>query len=148
MRYRKQIWVSILFDTLFRYLFQVSIPYFDTQFRNRYFSIPHSITNFRYQCLYRYQGIDTDIDTRYRYQRYLTSLRKKYMSYESNFNFRHHDLNRKDFQNKEKLSYPGSRVSLISAASCMTNHSTKCRQESKFWENMLITLSDFHLRKF
>ena len=66
--------VSIIFDTLFRYLFQVSTPYFDAEFRNGYFWIPHHDTYFKYQYIFRYQGIDTGIDTRYQYQRYLTSL--------------------------------------------------------------------------
>ena len=77
IRYQKLIWVSILFDTLFRYLFQVSVFFdtlFDTEFRNRYFLIPHRDTNFKYQYLFWYQDIDTGINTRYRYQQYLTSL--------------------------------------------------------------------------
>ena len=36
MRYRKVIWVSILFDTLFRYPVQESILHCDTDFRYRY----------------------------------------------------------------------------------------------------------------
>ena len=62
IRYRKLIWVSILFYTLFWYQFQVLILFDSLSrywFRNRYFSIPHRDTNFRY----RYQGIDTGIDT-------------------------------------------------------------------------------------
>ena len=47
MRYRKQIWVSILFDTLFRYFFQVSIL-FDTLFR--YLITIPSWTNFTFLC--------------------------------------------------------------------------------------------------
>ena len=67
MRYQKQIWVSILFDTLFRYLFQVPILFdtlfvsqvresilFDTSLRYQFqVSIPLSIPKYRYR--YRYQ---------------------------------------------------------------------------------------------
>ena len=76
-RYRKKFgyrYFSIpYFDTVSRYRY-FSIPYFDTQFRNRYFSILHCNTDFRYRYLFSYQGIDTGIDTWYRYKRYLTSL--------------------------------------------------------------------------
>ena len=71
MRYRKLIWVLILLDTLFRYLFQVSILFYTLSrypYGNLYFLIPHRHTDFRF----RYLGIDTCIDTRYRYKRYLT----------------------------------------------------------------------------
>ena len=51
MGYRKLIWVSILFNTLFQYPVEESIP--------------HQDTDFRYLYLFRYQVIDTCIDTRH-----------------------------------------------------------------------------------
>ena len=49
----------------------ISTFFLYSKFRNQYFSIPHSDTDFRYQYLVWYQGIDT----KYRYQWYLTSLK-------------------------------------------------------------------------
>ena len=57
----------------FRYPISIPFPGISTfryQFRNRYFSITHCATDFRYRYIFRYQGIDT----RYRSQRYMTSL--------------------------------------------------------------------------